>query len=451
VEAVRAALGYEQWNLYGISYGTKLALEVMRQHPDGVRTVVIDSVFPAEVDSTRDNPQTFVASYRAVVAACAQEPACAAAGDLAQRFEAVVAAYDAEPLQVEIQDYVNGETIVGVVAQALYSPEQFSDLPELVGELEQARTDAVVAYLSQQRSNEPFFSSGMFYAFECNEEIPFADPAEVTAAMPPDPFGRKATFDYASNNGPAAFATCAAFDSRAGAAPPDPEANQAVVSDTPTLVMAGRFDPVTPVAWAEQAAANLAGSHLVVAPLGSHGISPGRCGMDVIRQFLDQPEQAPDASCFEGADLAFLSAPEAEEVVLEEVTFPSVDPSLTVTTVRPRDWVHTDLDGNSLRQRSFLDPTEIVQLAGDSTLAAGLASYLATSLDVELSPPMPVDRFERTWRYRTGRTASEAVEWYETEIDGHVTIVILISALAELEANVGAVLDPALDNISVSG
>lgn len=46
VRALMQTLGYSDYNIYGISYGTKLALEVMRSAPEGVRSVVIDSVFP---------------------------------------------------------------------------------------------------------------------------------------------------------------------------------------------------------------------------------------------------------------------------------------------------------------------------------------------------------------------------------------------------------------------
>ncbi len=46
VRTITRALGYETYNLYGISYGTKLALETMRVAPEGIRSVVIDGVAP---------------------------------------------------------------------------------------------------------------------------------------------------------------------------------------------------------------------------------------------------------------------------------------------------------------------------------------------------------------------------------------------------------------------
>ena len=48
--ALVKALGYDDYNLYGISYGTRLALEVMRNHPEsGLRSVVLDSTYPPEI------------------------------------------------------------------------------------------------------------------------------------------------------------------------------------------------------------------------------------------------------------------------------------------------------------------------------------------------------------------------------------------------------------------
>jgi len=55
VADLRVALEYDEWNLYGISYGTRLALTVMRDHPEGVRSVIIDSVYPPEVSSCGKN------------------------------------------------------------------------------------------------------------------------------------------------------------------------------------------------------------------------------------------------------------------------------------------------------------------------------------------------------------------------------------------------------------
>lgn len=78
-QALMWALGYEEWNLYGISYGTQLALEVMRSAPEGTRSVVIDSVFPPDVRGYDENIKPLQESIQATLDQCAVDPACAAA------------------------------------------------------------------------------------------------------------------------------------------------------------------------------------------------------------------------------------------------------------------------------------------------------------------------------------------------------------------------------------
>ncbi len=462
VEALRIALGYDQWNLFGISYGTKLGLEVLRRHPDGVRSAVLDSVYPPQVDSVLENPNSFLESYQRVVAACAEEPACAVDGDLGERIAALVARYDAEPVQVEIRDwisdetdqvFVTGDSIVGIIIGALYSPFQFTDIPELVSDLEAGRTGSVIQFLGQDRTTERFFSTGMFYAFACNEEISFADPDDVAAEVPPDPFGQQDRFDFGSNIGNLAFGTCQAFDN--GLAPAT--SNTAVTSDVPTLLMAGEFDPVTPVSWAERAAETLTNSSVVVAPLDSHGVSGSQCGMSIALDFLERTGEEPDSSCFQDETLVFLASPEVVE--LESVSYQVAGDGIGLDTVRPVDWSVGSLEGDQYRQASFLDPTEFYQLAGDERLSVLLVDFIETQRQITLSAPEPfvsdaavpfdAGALDRTWIRRTGQGNGVAVEWFETEIDGALVLVALVSTPEEVGSQLESVVLPALQQISV--
>ncbi len=303
-----------------------------------------------------------------------------------------------------------------------------------------------------QTNEDPAFqagldlTAGMFYAFECNEEAVFADEAEVAGAVPADPFDLNPDgFLYSSNSGPNAFRTCEAFGW--GSAPP--EANEPVVSDIPALVMAGHYDPVTPVSWAEQAAANLENSHLVVHPDDAHGVSPGECGMSIVNAFLAAPQEAPDASCFTADPLSFLG-PGAEAIELEEATFSALDVGPTMTILRPVGWEVGDLTGDSYRQASFLDPTQLIQLAGPSALADNLREFVEDTSSTTLSAPEPRNGVGgRDWSYRTGSTSSQTIDWYQTTVDNAVLIVVMVSTPDELEANRAAILTPALEAITV--
>ncbi|MEM7338933.1 MAG: alpha/beta fold hydrolase [Actinomycetota bacterium] len=452
VEAIRVALGYGRWNLYGISYGTRLGLEVLRQHPAGVRAAVLDSVYPPQVDSVAENPATFLDSFDAVVAACATEPACAADGDLAERFRALAAELDANPVNVEITaDWATGETdtvwadgstLVTLMLGSLYSPYQFTDLPELVDQLEAGETAALSDYLSSDRNNEPFSTSGALYAFECNEEVAFSDRDVVAAAVPADPFELQESFEYFGNLGESAFDLCEAF---AGWQPSEPYANESVVSSVPTLLMAGRFDPVTPVSWAEQAGETLDRSQLVVAPFDSHGVSPGECGMTVLKAFLDQPGEPVDAACFDDESIAFLSAPEAPS--LEPFSYDSG--FHTVSSVRPEGWTIGGLDGDSYRGDSILDSAALLQLDADVISMPGLEGFVESVFRVSFGPEEAVTGPDgRAWTRRTGEGVSSAGELWTGEIDGANLIVLFVAPNEQFVDLSAQVLDPALATIT---
>ncbi|MCB9451296.1 MAG: alpha/beta fold hydrolase [Anaerolineaceae bacterium] len=109
VEALRLALGYDQINLYGISYGTRLALTVMRDQPQGIRAVVIDSVYPPNIDTNYNVTTDTYQLISMMFADCAAQPDCAGAfPDLEARFYDQLDAIADNPPQVTNAD---GETV----------------------------------------------------------------------------------------------------------------------------------------------------------------------------------------------------------------------------------------------------------------------------------------------------------------------------------------------------
>lgn len=79
VQALMLALGYTDYNIYGVSYGTTLGLEVMRSAPEGVRSVVLDSVSPPQAKVYDENIKPEVEVIQAVLDQCAADAACAKA------------------------------------------------------------------------------------------------------------------------------------------------------------------------------------------------------------------------------------------------------------------------------------------------------------------------------------------------------------------------------------
>jgi pimeloyl-ACP methyl ester carboxylesterase len=79
IAELRIAMGIERWNIYGVSYGSDLALQVLRDHPEGVRSLVIDAVVPPNINVIETGSRAASESATAIYEACAAQPACHAA------------------------------------------------------------------------------------------------------------------------------------------------------------------------------------------------------------------------------------------------------------------------------------------------------------------------------------------------------------------------------------
>ena len=129
VEDLRLALGIDKWNLYGVSYGTRLALTVMRDFPEAVRAVVLDSVYPPNVKGYTEDPANSIAAIETLVKGCAGDEECAGAfPNLKKRFYRVVADLNKTP--VEVGDYTyTGDDLVNFLFNSLYDTTLIPYLP----------------------------------------------------------------------------------------------------------------------------------------------------------------------------------------------------------------------------------------------------------------------------------------------------------------------------------
>ena len=144
VQAVMRALGYPVYNAYGLSYGTKLGLEVMRTAPEGLRSVVLDSVAPPHVPTYDTIAMPYAESFEAIFDQCAADAGCAAAyPDLKARFWALYSKLAKAPVEGPAGK-VDGEALVRVADRRNDYKNQAQGLtgyvPKLVAELEQGVT-----------------------------------------------------------------------------------------------------------------------------------------------------------------------------------------------------------------------------------------------------------------------------------------------------------------------
>ena len=416
---VMNALGLEQVNLYGVSYGTRLALTVIRDAPQRVRSAMIDAVYPPHVNGYDEQVVLAYGAFETLFADCAAEAACNARfPNLREVFYSTIKVLNETPLEMEAEDgtveEIYGETLVSMVFSAMYDASLVPYMPALIFAAADGDVDAIDAYLSgsdvnteyeptiqddfadllldlddywldyfrlddidelyaylydQLGADDAFFeelaysimdfadeldddayaafyggilgyadraafeavfydlsgdeqgdmaylgatgtvmylldandgdSEGAFNSVECVEELPFNSLAvaeELSSSVPIDL--REALLLSVEGQ----FADCAVWDVPAA---PDLE-TQPVLSDVPTLVVSGRYDPITPASWGDAAAQYLSRStHIVLNDMGHGAIETSECATQIALAFLASPENVVslDLSCVASVPLA---------------------------------------------------------------------------------------------------------------------------------------------------
>jgi pimeloyl-ACP methyl ester carboxylesterase len=284
LEDLRRLLGIGQWNLVGFSYGTRLAQTVLARHPQGLRSVVLDSVLPVDINYDEMATASLRRAIDLVLDGCASEPACDSRHPaLRAQFSALVERADREGIAAPGRR-LRGRDIVDAIAEALQQPARIATLPRLITEAAQGRPDALLPLLAPAPSS---FNWGLRLSIWCGEEMPFEDPARMAAQV------AAAQGLGGADGRTATAAMCAAW--RVSAAPAG--ANDAVKSAVPVLILAGEFDPVTPPAWGRRLLRTMPNSRFVQIPGQSHGAMFNRCGGQLTVAFLRDPRAPLTLDC----------------------------------------------------------------------------------------------------------------------------------------------------------
>jgi len=454
VADLQQVLGYEQINLYGISYGTRLAQTIMRDYPAGIRSVILDSSYPIEADIVEETPANVARAFQAFFEGCAADPACNGAyPDLDTAFFDLVDALDEEPITVPVFHLFNRETydarlvgddLIGLLFQGLYSAEIIPTLPQMIADTAAGDYGLLSTFLSNFILNDEFVSIGMQYSVQCQEEVPFAELAEVEEAVAAYPRLQE-YFVSSPSTGEAVFEICDLWD-----VPPAPAAeDEAISSDLPTLVLAGEYDPITPPAWGELVAGNLENAYFFFFPGLGHGVSlDGGCALQVTKNFLVDPSTEPDATCIaQMAGPPFIVPGETTDVTL--VPFTTTILGSEVSGVVPEGWEEIS-PGTFARQESGLDQTALVQQAVPGLNAADFLDLLSGQLGLEEAPAQAetVEVGGRIWSLYQTELQGQLVDIALAE-DTFTYVVVLFSSLRERPYLYEAVLLPVLEAIEV--
>jgi len=290
LDAVRVALGYQRINIYGVSYGTRVAQHYVRRFPDKARTVILDGVVPPQLalgTATALNAENALSS---ILARCAHDAECSKHfGDPAVAYHSLRAALQAHAVSVSLSDPTSGEPskveftnyhLATVLRLGSYTAEQAALLPLMLhGATAESANFIPLAsqFLMVNRSYGDVVAYGMHNSVVCSEDVPFWDLAKVNRAELDKTFLGTAQLDGLKS-------ICSIWPR----GPVDPDFHTELHSDVPALLLSGGNDPVTPPADAEQAKRGFTHSmHVVIKGLG-HGQLTAPCVDRVMARFVSK-------------------------------------------------------------------------------------------------------------------------------------------------------------------
>lgn len=299
LEAVREALGYERWNIYGISYGTRVAQQYVRRYPQRTRSLILDGVVAPTLAL---GPDIAIDAQRALdlmFDRCKADALCRAAYPRLQAdFHELLLDLARKPVSLTLPHPLTGaaqrftltrEAAASAIRMLSYTAESAALLPELIHAAALGRhlPLAVQAWQIAHQLDDQI-SYGMNFSVVCSEDYP--------RWLDVDRNRQQATY-----LGTLQVDMIEAVCSRWPRADVEADLHTAITTDVPALLLSGEGDPVTPPASARLAADGMSRSrHLVLAGQG-HGQLAIACVPQLLGRFLDDVDPVGlDASCLDG-------------------------------------------------------------------------------------------------------------------------------------------------------
>ncbi|HKS23671.1 MAG TPA: alpha/beta fold hydrolase [Thermoanaerobaculia bacterium] len=329
-EALRKALGVKQWNVWGASYGARLAFTIARYYPASVRTLLVDGPYlPEDQEVVEDLRGADVVMHR-IFWKCSADAACSSKyPDLRKRFTEALPRLRKQPVVVDKEQF-NGERVAGFMVNTLYGgayPTFEQRVERVIAYADAAaRGDgALMLQIEELMKKETpaiptlpdvgKWSTGQNLSIDCHEEKPFESVAEYERAAAGSEFVR-ALFGEGPLGGN--FQNCALWP--AGRA--DDVENTHVDYDGPILAFTGELDPTLSgiagfkIAMLYDNARNVVFRNAGHAQfyIRTYNYSPEeavlrKCALELGRQYLADPRRALDTSCAESRKIRLVPSP----------------------------------------------------------------------------------------------------------------------------------------------
>jgi pimeloyl-ACP methyl ester carboxylesterase len=431
VDAIRLALGYDEINLYGGSYGSLLAQAVMRDHPQDIRSVVMTAVCPLEVSFTVGDETTVPDAIVRLLDACAADEACNEAyPNLEDVFFEIIDELNEDPVPIIATDPTSGETYDALltgdtvrsnVVIALYSTPTIPVVPQAIYDAYQGDYQLMTELTGESLWVVHTLSRGMQFSVICTEDLIGRRPEEQLDAMLSVPRQLRSQADPELSIEYGVFGVCEDWPVEEA----DLSFKEPLVSDIPTLILEGELDPITPPEYGRLVAGYLSDAYYYELPGVGHSVLAGEdCALSIVGDFVEDPTQAPDDSCIaEMPGVVFDLPREATELVLE----PFINEESRVGGLVPAGWTE-EYTLDFQRGETALDPTRLILNA--TWLSKGelfdlLLSWLEVDSGVESVATAELGSF--TWDFYELQVGAYPVDMALAEEGGTAYFVLLFS------------------------
>lgn len=293
MDKVRQQLGFSKINLWGGSYGSRLAQAYAHQFPAQLRSMVIDGVTSPQQNIGLMGAETGRA-FQLLREKCQQDRACHSKfPQFAEHLQALLERAHTGKQIIHFKHPVTGkdsqlplrfEGLAEVIRSMLYHPHTASRLPWLIEQAYQNNWQPLLAIaISNPSWAQEDMAMGLTMAVLCTEDVAYITPAQAQAEI-----GQSFLADSWTKK---MQRWCSTLNLQQR---PRPTSGPLQV---PTLVLSGQYDPVTPPARAQQAMQFLPRSQHLIAPQVGHIVTPHGCTSRLLRQFFDEPTKKVDGAC----------------------------------------------------------------------------------------------------------------------------------------------------------
>ncbi|MGD1850662.1 MAG: alpha/beta fold hydrolase [Cyanophyceae cyanobacterium] len=435
VAMVVEALGYGEFNLYGVSYGTMLAQHVMRDHPEQLRSVVLDSVAPLDISFVEAVPENTDRVLRKFFEACKDsEPCNAAYPNLEAEFFEAIARLNESPIEIKLpnvgaietaiangapveslrfSDFLvpilfDGDALLLSLNVSFYSSQLIPSLPQAVHEAYRGNYSGLLRTLPTLVFSKSQ-ADGVYNSVICSEDGGFdIDDVNVRGIRPE-------LVDTLRESPADVLRTCGVWQVPLL----DNRVNKRVRSRIPTLLLSGGFDHITPPSFADRVARRLRRSYRYTFPhLGHALLGSDACVTVTIGRFLEDPRRDPNPDCVDQAlDFTVPVPPMMVSAVVHQGQ---------VETVVPQGWRSGD-ESNTWLELSDAGPTgrSLVFFSVPCTDEPVFLDNLLRSLPYKFKPSFTQEVGDRQWTISVIDNPAQVSVVASTAIAGQVYFVAL--------------------------